>query len=112
MGELPPWFSSKEKLRKQNRRSARQERGIARERGGRTTAGSGSSWRSRGDVKTDDETIQVKYTDKASFSIKVPEWLSICNDAHRDGNAAALIVEFSNYTDAMGRPVRVEVRPA
>ena len=38
--------------------------------GGRTTPRSGAGWATKNDVKTDDLSIEVKYTDKKSYSLK------------------------------------------
>ena len=83
--------------KKQNRRSQRQERKVAQDVGGRVQAGSGSSWRARGDVRTPDELLEVKYTDKASRSLKVSELKQIKHDALMAGKTPGMIVDFEQH---------------
>lgn len=90
----PAWWGGKAARKRQNGRSRRQERKVARDLGGRVQAGSGSSWRARQDVKTDDEMVQVKYTDKDSFTLRAKEWEGIVADALKNGREPAMIVEF------------------
>jgi hypothetical protein len=95
MGELPSWLNnSKDKLKKQNRRSNRQERARAREVGGRVQAGSGSSWRAAGDVKTEDFLEEMKWTDNKSYGLKVSEWNAIKRKAQSQGRQPRLVIEF------------------
>lgn len=95
MGNLPGWFDKN--LEKQNTRSKAQERRIASQTGGRVQAGSGSSWRARQDVKTPGRLIQVKYTDKGSFSLTVKEIRQVQNDAALAGREAGFMVDFAQH---------------
>lgn len=53
------------------RRSKLQEKRIAKDVGGRVQAGSGSSWRAKGDVrKMGDLRIEAKYTEKPTYVLK------------------------------------------
>lgn len=97
MGSLPPWMSDKAAKKKQNKRSRTQERKRADEVGGRPTAGSGSSWRSAGDVSTDDVLEEVKFTDKASYSLKVADLQAIRRKALNTGKEPSFLVEFSEH---------------
>ena len=92
--ELPAWMSGKAQKRTQNRRSARHERQVAREVGGKVQAGSGTSWRARGDVKTDTYLIEHKYTDKRSFSVTRKIINQVRQDAQRQGKDWCIIIHF------------------
>lgn len=96
MGSLPRWFDKP--LQDQNRRSQQHERKLAKETGGRVTAGSGSSWRAPQDVKSDTHLIQHKYTDAKSFTINVErDWLPLVADAVRAGRDPALVINFDSH---------------
>lgn len=88
----PAWWDRDKQ--KQNSRSAQQERKVAKRTGGRVQAGSGSSWRAPQDVKTSTHLISVKYTDRASYSIKADDWAALVDDAAHTGREPALIIEF------------------
>lgn len=94
MPDLPGWWGDKPAKQRQNRRSGAAERRVAREVGGRTTAGSGSSWRSPGDVRTATHLIEHKYTDKGSYSLSLKTWLLHKRKADQAGKEAAMIIEF------------------
>lgn len=94
---LPPWFSDKGDRQRQNKRSKKQEKDRAAEIGGRPTAGSGSSWRSPGDVSTADVLEELKYTDAASFSLKVADIRAIERKATLQGKEPHLLVEFMQH---------------
>jgi hypothetical protein len=94
---MPPWWSEKSAKRRQNARSSRQERKIAREVGGKVQAGSGSSRRAPGDVKSSDELIQVKYTDANSYRLTVGESRKVHDDALKHGREPAMIVDFVQH---------------
>lgn len=77
-----------------NDRSERQERQRASEVGGRRSAGSGSSYRSPGDVRTDDVLEELKFTDKKSFSLKLAQWEDIKAKALKLGREPRMVIEF------------------
>jgi len=95
---MPAWWGERQDKQRQNRRSARQERRIAREVGGRVQPGSGSSPRARGDVKAAEELIEMKYTDKDSFVVKKSVWLEHVRRARVNGRDPVMIVEFDDNT--------------
>lgn len=95
MGDLPAWWSDKAAKQTQNRRSASKERRLAREVGGRTVVGSGSSWRAPGDVKSDTHLLEHKYTDKRSFGLKLADWEQAREDAIKAGKEPAMVIEFT-----------------
>jgi hypothetical protein len=95
VGDLPGWLNnSKVNKKKQNTRSARQERARAREVGGKVQPGSGSSWRASGDVKAVEYLEELKYTDAASFGLKVEDWNAIKRKAHIQGRVPRMLIEF------------------
>lgn len=94
---VPAWFSDGQDRPAQNKRSRKQERERAKETGGKVQSGSGSSWRARGDVRTDEALEQLKYTDAASYSLKVSEWEQIERDALSQGREPTLIIEFARH---------------
>lgn len=97
MSELPGWMTSKAKGRQQNARSRQQESRRAEEVGGRTSAGSGSSYRSPGDVKSDSHLEELKYTDKKSFSMTVDVLKDIQRKARLTGREPRLVVDFEQH---------------
>ena len=48
---------------------------------GKRVPGSGNHWSKPGDVKTDDFLLEVKQTDKASYSLNVNIWKKISKEA-------------------------------
>lgn len=94
MADLPAWWGDKPAKVRQNRRSGAAERRVAREVGGRTMPGSGSSWRAAGDVSSESHLLEHKFTDKRSFSLKVADWAAIRRKAERAGKDPGMIIEF------------------
>jgi hypothetical protein len=95
--ELPAWFNDPGNRKKINERSARQERKRAEQVGGKVSAGSGSSYRSPQDVRSEGELEQLKFTDKDSFTIKVDEWKKIRDDALRFGREPRMVIDFEQH---------------
>jgi hypothetical protein len=81
----------------QNRRSREQERNRARETNGRTSPGSGSSWRSPQDNRTEHELEQIKFTDKKRFVLSVDELEKVYQDALKAGRDPQMIVDFERH---------------
>lgn len=96
MGDMPAWWAGRDKQR-QNRRSARQEAQRATEVGGRVQSGSGSSWRARGDVKTPLDLEELKFTDKASFPLKVADWELHRDRALKQGREPVMVIDFPEH---------------
>lgn len=92
MSELPAWFGRDRQER--NDRSRRQEERRAEQVGGRTTPGSGSSWRSPGDVRADDVLEELKYTDKGSYTLRIADWFSIKRKALKLGREPRMVIDF------------------
>ena len=89
---LPSWWNKDGQ--RQNSRSQKQERKRAKQIGGHTQPGSGSSWRRPQDVVAPDHVESLKYTDKDSFSIKVDDWEQLRADALRVGREPRMVVDF------------------
>jgi len=75
------------------RRSVRQERKIAREAGGRRTAGSGNQPGNKGDVRTDRWLVEAKTTTAKGYTVTMATWRKIELEAHRKLLEPALIIE-------------------
>jgi hypothetical protein len=76
------------------RRSRRQEKAGADRFGGRVVPGSGSGWANKNDVRTPDLSIEYKFTDKKSYSLKSQDLLKAERQALIDsGRQFAFIVE-------------------
>lgn len=89
----PTWFSDSAKKRRQNRSSARQERTHAQRTGGRTQAGSGSSWRAKGDVVGTQYVDELKETHYESFSITKKIINTLLQAAGQRGLEPRLIID-------------------
>ncbi len=77
------------------RRSVQQERGIAKDVGGRRVAGSGNQPGNKGDVDADRWRIEAKQTVKPSYSLKLAEWRKIETAAIRASKSPVMIVEMA-----------------
>lgn len=89
---MPEWW---DKSRENNNRKSRaQERAVAKARGGKVQAGSGSSWRAPQDVKDDTHLIQVKFTGKKAFTLSKQDWKALRDDAMNSGREPAYVVTF------------------
>jgi len=97
VGSLPSWLSGRGRLRAQNARSGAHERQLARQVGGRTQPGSGSSWRARGDVKNDELLIEHKYTGRANYLFDVRQWIKHVERAREQGRVPAMVIDFDEY---------------
>ena len=100
MGNKPDWWDGKPAKKRQNRRSGKMERRVAKDVGGRVQPGSGSSWRARGDVKSGTHMIEHKYTDKESYSVKKRTWFNLKAIANNCGKLPALVVHFGTEADS------------
>jgi hypothetical protein len=78
------------------RRSRKQERGVAERFGGRVNSQSGAGWVRKNDVTTPTSSIECKYTDKASYSLKVKDLIKAWVHAVGAGKRVVFCVE---YTD-------------
>lgn len=77
-------------------RSRKQELKGAERIGGRRVSGSGSGWATKNDIKNDLVSVEMKYTDKKSFSLRVADLVKAERQALMDsGREFAFMVEFS-----------------
>lgn len=78
------------------KRSKRQEEKIAEDLGGRRQAGSGSSWRAKGDVRAMGKLrVEAKFTQKPSYLLKLDDWKKIREEAIKGGlETPVMQVEF------------------
>lgn len=84
------------KVRKKHlRRSRQQEKRIARETGGRTIAGSGSTPSDKGDVKDGEWLTEAKTTTKVAFRLTLSDWRKIEKQAMRVGKEPAMQLDIS-----------------
>lgn len=93
----PEWMSRKNKLKRQNKDSASQERSVAKLFGGRRLPGSGSSWRAPHDVKSPDNLIECKYTDHTTYVLRVSDWKKLADNAHNQGRDPIMVISFRQY---------------
>lgn len=93
-GRLPAWWSDKADKKRQNARSAAQERRRAADVGGKVQTGSGSSWRAQGDVRGVEYMDEMKFTDAKSYSLKILTWRKARKAAESQGREPRLIIDF------------------
>lgn len=80
------------------RRSVQQEKRLAATTGGQVSAGSGSGWKRKSDVRsprTEDTPFlwEAKRTDAKSFSLKLDDWEKNRRYALSEGRTPAMHVE-------------------
>lgn len=81
-GELTRVSKVKKGKSDNQRRSQEQEKSAAKRYGGRTQAGSGSSWREKGDFREEGKHRgECKFTRARSFSLKLDELLKLEKEA-------------------------------
>jgi len=73
------------------KKSQKQEKRVAKQTGGNLVPASGSLWSNKADVKIDNFLIEVKYTDKDYYTLKVDIWNKIYKEAIKDGGRIALL---------------------
>lgn len=85
------------------------EKAWARQRQGRAQPSSGRFWHAKMDVKDDELLTDNKQTERASFSIKIQDWLALRRAASREGLAPCLQITFIRSD---GSPVNLVVLEA
>ena len=81
------------------RKSRRQEQAAAARLGGHRVSGSGSGWATKNDVRTDDLSIEIKYTDKKSYTLRLEDLLKAERNALVDsGRESGFLVGFGRAT--------------
>lgn len=82
----------------------RQEKRVAKRRGGKQTRGSGSSWRNKSDVIEDSVRWEMKSTGEKQITVKAADWKKIRKEALLSGRMPALHIQIGNQD-----PVRLVV---
>lgn len=77
------------------KKSQRQERSTASRYGGSVNSGSGNGWLRKNDVRTDEVSLEMKYTDAKSYSLKVEDLKKAERYALIDGREMAFGISFS-----------------
>lgn len=76
------------------RKSQTQEKKAASRYGGHVNPGSGNQWYHKGDVRTPDLLIEAKYTDAASYSLKVADLHKVEKQAYAIDKDWAFLISF------------------
>lgn len=82
---VKPFSFGEDTTRKKKKKSDKQERLLAQRVGGKTQAGSGNQWHSKGDVEDKEFLIECKYTKHKSFRVSVELWEEISEKAFTMG---------------------------
>ena len=77
------------------KKSQKQEARLAKWYGGRVTPGSGNGWVHKNDVKTPSLSIEAKYTDAKSYSLKLADLIKAEKIALIDGRDSIFTISFS-----------------
>lgn len=110
-------FDREETAKTRRKASQRQEKRWAKKTGGRTQAGSGAVWSTKGDVKTGTNFIKEitsflyenKQTENKGFRITTDLWEEIRQKAIKtEGKLPALQLELQRHTPAPTRLVVLE----
>lgn len=88
---VKPFSFGEESTKRKKKKSNKQERELAKRVGGKTQAGSGNQWHSRGDVEDKDFLIECKYTKHKSFRVSVDLWEEITEKAFAMGGKTPAI---------------------
>lgn len=87
------------------KKSQKQEARLAKWYGGRVTPGSGNGWVHKNDVKTPTLSIEAKYTDAKSYSLKLDDLLKAEKIALMDGRDIIFTISFSGQEFVLVREV-------
>ena len=74
-------------------RSRKQETDVAAQSGGRRTPASGAFWHHKGDVRTKQFLMELKYTEKSSITLSKRVWDKIRREAILDGRLPAMVLD-------------------
>jgi hypothetical protein len=88
---VQPFSFGEDSPKKKKKKSNKQEQTLAQKVGGKTQAGSGNQWHSKGDVEDKDFLHECKYTQKKSFSVSVKLWKEIEEKAFAMGGKTPAI---------------------
>lgn len=67
------------------KKSQIQEKSVAKDLNAKTVIASGALWGSKGDVRSDKLLVECKTTDKSWYSLSLPIWKKIEQEAIHDG---------------------------
>ncbi len=81
---------------KGQKESKKHEARLAKKFGGQRSAGSGSFWSRKGDVRSRDMLIEHKWTGKASFTVKAAVLEKIVNEAILESRMPVLGVSLNS----------------
>ena len=82
---VQPYSFGEDSPRKKKKKSTKQENALALRVGGKTQAGSGNQWHSKGDVEDKAFLHECKYTKNKSFSVSIKLWEEIEEKAFQMG---------------------------
>lgn len=88
---VKPFSFGEDSTRKKKKKSNKQELALAKRVGGKTQAGSGNQWHSKGDVEDKDFLIECKYTSHKSFRVSIDLWEEISEKAFAMGGKTPAI---------------------
>jgi hypothetical protein len=69
----------------------------AKATGGKVQRGSGSSWRAKGDVRSDEHLVEMKFTAKGSYSLTANVMKKIISAAFQQGRDPQMIIDFTSH---------------
>lgn len=79
------------------KKSQIQERSVAKDLNAETVIASGALWGSKGDVRSDKLLVECKTTDKSWYSLSLPIWKKIEQEAIHDGlRIPVMCIEVTN----------------
>lgn len=82
---VKPFTFGEDNTKTKKKKSDKQEKTLAQLVGGKTQAGSGNQWHSKGDVIDKEFLHECKYTQKKSFSVSIKLWEEIDQKAFEMG---------------------------
>jgi hypothetical protein len=82
---VKPFSIGEDSPKKRKKKSDKQEKALAKKVGGKTQAGSGNQWHSKGDVEDEEYLHECKYTKHKSFKVSVDLWEEIDEKAFAMG---------------------------
>lgn len=88
---VKPFSFGEENPRQKKKKADRQEKRLASLVGGKTQAGSGNQWHSKGDVEDKEFLHECKYTKNKSFPVSIKLWEEIEEKAFQMGGKSPAI---------------------
>lgn len=84
------------------RRSQQQEKRVANRLGGTVNSGSGNGWLRKNDVRTPELSVELKYTAKRQYTLKLDDLLKAEEYALLDGREMLFGLEMGDREWAIG----------